>query len=108
MYLEKIGARSWRLHGVPTIDWFSVEGKATLEAGGYLLSGEVSDPQGMSGGYVQISGLPSGYVQLTPGGLKSVRFDVADTVSVSCSLNCRYKGNPVDLTAKRLSLVKIG
>lgn len=107
MHLEKVGDMSWRFHGTPTIDWLSVDGKATLEAGRYVLSGEVSDPQGTNGGYVQIYGLPSGYVQLVPGGPKSVRFDVADTVIASCTLNCRYKGNPVDLTAKRLSLVRI-
>ena len=108
MHLEKIGDMSWRLHGTPTVDWFNVDRNATLEPGAYVLSGEVFDPNGTNGGYVQIYGLPSGYVQLIPGGLKSVRFDVAEKVGVSCSLNCRYKGNPVDLTAKLLSLVKIG
>lgn len=107
MHLDKVGARSWRFHGTPTVDWTSVDASATLEAGVYVLSGEVSDPNGGDGGYVQIYGLPTGFVQLTPGGLKSVRFDVTDTVSVICSLNCRLKGNHVDLTARRLSLVRI-
>lgn len=52
MHLEKVGDRSWRYHGTPTIDWLSVGGKATLEAGRYVLSGEVPDPQGTNGGYV--------------------------------------------------------
>lgn len=106
MELEKIGPRTWRLHGTPARDWVAAKATVHLEPGAYLFSGIVSDNNGTANGYMQIVN-GGRYTQISPSNKSAKTFEVAEAADCSFELIGRKAGVPADLTATA-SLIRIG
>lgn len=106
MELEKIGPRTWRLHGTPARDWVAAKATVHLEPGAYLFSGVVSDNNGTANGYMQIVN-GGRYTQISPSNKSAKTFEVAEAADCSFELIGRKAGVPADLTATA-SLIRIG
>ena len=106
MELEKLGPRTWRLHGTPARDWVAAKATVHLEPGAYLFSGIVSDNNGTANGYMQlVNGVR--YTRDEPLNKSAKTFEVAEAADCSFELIGRKAGVPADLTATA-SLIRIG